>query len=401
MDKRIVIIIDNTFEIKKKFFEEFAYLKNCFGKIYILHIKFTNNKFNKDFNKSELVNKNYLYYEANSYQEIKIFLDLKKSIILNYINRSIKNHKIFRILKKSKVIQILISDTGYVADNNIYNKNNYFKNLKNFFYFKTNYFFFRIFVIIGLYPSYNLYLESSMDIIKKIKRGISSKIDLFFGTNFFSFYKKIVHINSKFINYSKKKKIFKKQNNKIITFIETPLNHPDRIEREGPMNAELEKKYYYQLINFFKIIKKTYKKEIIICAHPFSNIKETKKKFKEFVVVQNQTSKFIQKSYIVIFHQSSSIVEAIYQKKKIINLRSNLMGYFLNYRNKLYSKYINLLTIQLKNKYKINKKNMILKLQKNIFTYSKYIKNNIASNKNISHDDQICQEIKKISKYIQ
>jgi hypothetical protein len=77
------------------------------------------------------------------------------------------------------------------------------------------------------------------------------------------------------------------------------------------------------------------------------------------------------------------------------------MGYFLNYRNKLYSKHINLLTIQLKNKYKINKKNMILKLQKNIFTYSKYIKNNIASNKNISHDDQICQEIKKISKYIQ
>ena len=149
-----------------------------------------------------------------------------------------------------------------------------------------------------------------------------------------------------------------------------------------------------------KIIKKTFKKEIIICLHPFSNMKEAKKIFKLFRVVQNQTSKFIQISYIVIFHQSSSIVEAIYQNKKIINLRSNLMGYYLNYRNKLYSKKMNLLSIQLKKKYKINKKEMLVKLQKNIFTYSKYIKNNIESNKNISHDEQICQEIKKISNHI-
>ena len=129
-------------------------------------------------------------------------------------------------------------------------------------------------------------------------------------------------------------------------------------------------------------------------------MKEAKKIFKLFRVVQNQTSKFIQISYIVIFHQSSSIVEAIYQNKKIINLRSNLMGYYLNYRNKLYSKKMNLLSIQLKKKYKINKKEMLVKLQKNIFTYSKYIKNNIESNKNISHDEQICQEIKKISNHI-
>ena len=87
MDKRLVIIVDNTFEIKKNFLKEIAYLINCFGKIYILHINFTSKKFNNKFNKNELINKNIFYHKAKNYQEIKLFLNFKKSIVLNYIDR--------------------------------------------------------------------------------------------------------------------------------------------------------------------------------------------------------------------------------------------------------------------------------------------------------------------------
>ena len=44
------------------------------------------------------------------------------------------------------------------------------------------------------------------------------------------------------------------------------------------------------------------------------------KDFKKFKCIKFQTDKYINRSYIVLFHEGSSIIEAVLLKKKIINI---------------------------------------------------------------------------------
>ena len=71
------------------------------------------------------------------------------------------------------------------------------------------------------------------------------------------------------------------------------------------------------------------------------------------------------------------------------------MGEFLNYRNEIYSKYLNFVKIDISKKYKFSKKDLNFKLESRVENYDKYIKKNIISNRNISHNEQIIMEIKK------
>ena len=133
--------------------------------------------------------------------------------------------------------------------------------------------------------------------------------------------------------------------------------------------------------------------KIIICAHPFSNITYLKKKLKNFKIEKYKTEKYISKSELVIFHQSSAVIQAICEKKKIINLLSRDMGEFLSYRNEIYNKYLNFVKFDITKKYKLNKNELDKKLKSKINNYSNYIKSNIISNKKVSHNDQIIIEI--------
>ena len=71
------------------------------------------------------------------------------------------------------------------------------------------------------------------------------------------------------------------------------------------------------------------------------------------------------------------------------------MGEFLSYRNEIYNKYLNFVKFDITKKYKLNKNELDKKLKSKINNYSNYIKNNIISNKDVSHNDQIIIEIKK------
>ena len=82
----------------------------------------------------------------------------------------------------------------------------------------------------------------------------------------FSYYKKVIKINSKHFDaiYYSKYKI----SEKYIVFIDGVFDHKDRIIREGKISEQNEKKYYdnlYKVLNNFKII---FNKEIIVCLHP-------------------------------------------------------------------------------------------------------------------------------------
>ena len=71
--------------------------------------------------------------------------------------------------------------------------------------------------------------------------------------------------------------------------------------------------------------------------------------FKNRVVSINLTNENIIKSFIVIFHESSAILDAIMCKKKIISLNTNLFGNYISNRISYYKKELNLFSIELDN----------------------------------------------------
>ena len=89
-------------------------------------------------------------------------------------------------------------------------------------------------------------------------------------------------------------------------------------------------------------------KEIIISLHPTSNFSEYKRVFDEFELSQFETEKNIYKSFIVIFHESSSIDTAIFLKKKIISLETNLFGKYFTNRIRKYQKSLDLMPFKFK-----------------------------------------------------
>ena len=63
----------------------------------------------------------------------------------------------------------------------------------------------------------------------------------------------------------------------------------------------------------------------------------------------------IRKSFITLFHESSSIFEAIMLKKKIIILKSDLLGDYLSNRVKEYEKLLNLQSVDINNYHSLKK----------------------------------------------
>ena len=69
-----------------------------------------------------------------------------------------------------------------------------------------------------------------------------------------------------------------------------------------------------------------------------------------------QTEKYILNSYLLLFHDTSSIFSGILLKKKIINLKSNSMGSYANKRAEFYMKKIKFVRHDIEKKLFINKK---------------------------------------------
>ena len=66
-----------------------------------------------------------------------------------------------------------------------------------------------------------------------------------------------------------------------------------------------------------------YNKKAVVCLHPTDNLQLKKKYFPNLEVVQHQTTENTYKAFLVLFIESSAIVDAILLKKRILNLISN------------------------------------------------------------------------------
>ena len=112
-----------------------------------------------------------------------------------------------------------------------------------------------------------------------------------------------------------------------------------------------------------------------------------------------QTDKYIMNSYILLFHDTSSIFSGILSKKKIICLKSNLMGTYANKRAQFYTNKIKFVCHNIEKKFFINKRKLILNLENNLKKYDLFLnKFYFFKNDSLSIENLLDKEIQKFEK---
>ena len=365
-------------------------LEGFFKELNYLYIIDVSKIFNKSINQNiPEINNNFEIFQPSNLNELNQ-LFLKNNFIIYYcLNYKFKYFKVNLILIKNKVEKFFISNLGYNPENFNYEKNNIFRKINIFIKLRLKNYIIRVLAVLNLWPKIEYFFESSSYIIKSIDKSISKKIEKKFGIKL-SFYLKVIKINSRpFDNlFYLKSDILENY----IVFIDGMIfDHKDRIMREGSINEIDRAKYYKDLNEFLLKLKKFYNKEIIICLHPKNYISDKKNDFKNFRCVKFETEKMISEAFIVLFHEGSSIIQAVYLKKKIINLHGKYLGNYINKRSKLYSDALSLKRIDLEN-YNIEDKELLLKeLNGSIENYQNYIENNIVNDSSKSGVQQIIQ----------
>ena len=397
MKKKIAIILDlsdmNTFEFNKNTIFDFVKLLD---EIYIIDVS---KIINLDV-KSELLSNipNSINLKPNNLKELKSILKKENLILMYCLNNDLKYFFINFVISIIGVKKFVISNLGYNPENfNYHEKQKLIEKISIFLKLRFYYYFIRMLILLKIIPRIDYFFESSSYVINSINNGISKKINNRFKWLDLSYYKNVIKINSRSYDYILKNKSSISED--YIVFIDGMLfEHKDRILREGKPDIELRKKYYNTLNNFLKMLENKLKKKVIVCLHPQNLISENNNDFNDFKCIKYKTEEYISKAYIVVFHEGSSIIQAIVSKKKIINLYGEILGNYINKRCNMYSKILNLKSYNLNdlNDLKLIDINSLESdLGSRISNYDRYINENIVFEKNISSSEQIINYFKK------
>ena len=189
------------------------------------------------------------------------------------------------------------------------------------------------------------------------------------------------------VSLAEKTKSLKKKNYAVFLDDRDPSILPDGVIFSNNFTHFKNYSNWYKKLNdLFSRIEKDLNIEIIISAHPKSNIKIVKKLFSNKRVYQNKTNILVKNSSFVFTNKSSSLNFAVIYMKPIFFLESNLSKKIIrntkfieNISSLLGCKIINLDDIYQKDIYKSNLK-IIKKLYKSYFL--NYISANSAKKSN-------------------
>ena len=120
----------------------------------------------------------------------------------------------------------------------------------------------------------------------------------------------------------------------------------------------------------------------MVCLHPKDDLNSKKKIFNKFKVVQYETQKNISESFMVLFFDTSAIVDAILLKKKIIVLQSSLMDKNSMIIGDDYHKKAGIFKINLDNYQFKNKKTLLRQLNRSKINQLSYIRSYLAPDRN-------------------
>lgn len=334
------------------------------------------------------INKDLIVHHPNNISELKDILVKKKFTLMYCITLSREYFFINFLINRLKNKIFIISNLGYNPENFNYEERTFFQKIKIFFNIRFNYYIMRILVLFNILPNIDYFFESSSYVINSINGGLSKKIQKKISWLNFSLYKNLIKINSKHHD-----NLFNNRfevSEEYIVFVDGFIfDHKDRIMRDGKINIVDRKKYFKDVNNLLSNLQTMYEKKIIVCLHPANNIALKNKDYGNFECVKYQTEKFISKAFIVLYHEGSSVIQAILEKKNIINLHGNYLGTYINKRCELYAKLLDIKRYDLEN-YKLDdKESLIQDLNASKPNYEKYIRENIITDSTKTGIEQI------------
>ena len=380
------------FDKQEDLFKEFS---NNFEKVYFINSENLELPPNKNFAESKLkeIHKptNFIFFNPKNFREFNKFLKDKDIIIVSNFGRYLNSLKIHFFIKIKKIKMVQISNLGYFNQPPVYDfRNHLYLSIKHLF---TNTLFKKIIVIlgnIGILPKLEIRFLSSKYILDKIEKN---PIKNFLYKNKMFYAKKIILINSR--SYDILNKGLYNTSEDYIVHLGTNLNWPDQTPYRGRINDESINKHYHYLNKFLSKLSDDFQKKIIVCIHPGYDLEEFKKYFENFPVVKFKTMEYIYKSFLVTVFDSSSIVDAILLKKRVIGLTSDFVG--INEKQQWLSCANSFGFIQLNIKKDILKnKNIILEeTEKKILGYDNYVPNYHCFDKKVSGYSKITNTLKK------
>ena len=332
----------------------------------------------------------------NKYELNKFLVD-KSLVAFDGLGKGLRHFRLRLLIKKYNIRLIFLSNIGY---GNHYLGRRVFKkkgeiSLKNNFFILNKiiiYCLIKVMILLNLFSRIDIYFESNKTIVNNCNNSLAKKIEKIFPFLKICYFKKIIHINPRAFDTSTKLKLNLSEDK--IVFIDSDFDNGDRIIRDGRPTEELRLKYFTQLSQFLLELSNIFNKKIAICLHPKASLETYKKYLGEFELCKFKTTENIKQAFIVVFHTSTVIHEAIFLKKKIISLKSNTLGEhmanMINYHQKLYG----LFSYSLDEKKELNKNLLQAELEKITENYNHYIKGMMNENSTLG-EDKVIDTIKK------
>ena len=402
--------------MKKKKYLAWIFTEKSLNKTFTIHF-FLINKLCENFEKIYFINMNkfklftdwHTYEGEFSYElynifkvprnieiicprNIKDFEDFifdKEIIAINDFGRFFSDLKIHFLLAKYRIKQVQIHNIGFF-NTNIKLEKSFWLNLK---YKLNKNFSHKLIVLLSnlkLVPKIQIKFTSSTEIIEMIKNSFIKKI--LYNLKLF-YAKELVPINSSSFDIFKKIKM--EVNEEKIVLLDANFYGSEYIATSGNPDKKKITKHYYCLNKLINNLSAMYKKKIVICIHPLDNLENKKKYFPNLNVVQYKSRENIYKAFLVLFFDTSAIVDAILLKKKILCLISNftpenITNFGLDYVNRA-----GLLKINIEEEIMINKDKFLSKLDDATDNYSNYIKSYITPDGNNLGYEKIIRILKE------
>jgi len=180
-----------------------------------------------------------------------------------------------------------------------------------------------------------------------------------------------------------------------IVLMDYPFNSSEYIAYQGNIDKKNIEKHYYYLNKLTNNFSNMYNKEVVVCIHPKDDLELKKKYFPNLEVVQYQTMENVYKAFLVLFIESSAIVDAIFLKKRILSLVSNFIGENAINHGSMWVKKVGLLSINIEDEMKIDKNKLLSKLDDVKKNYPNYIKSYLAPDGNNMDCEKIIKTLKE------
>ena len=311
-------ILSNNSYIFSKIFENFE-------KIFILDVCYfrassKKNNLNTGILKEFFPNKNIDFLSIKNFLSLSKFLKNKKIVAFNFFGTSYKEiiSNIFFRFFDIKFIQI--TNSGSVQYGLYPVSNNKIKGILSYFKKNLSHKLTVLLSNIGMIHKIDIRFISNSDYFKYKRHSIFNIIFNFLNL---SYVKSLIKINSRAHDIFLETKM--EINDSLISVLDEQLNEPQWLRFRKKIEDNEIEAHYKKLNSYLKKLSSILNKKVIICIHPNDDLEYKKKIFRDFEVAKYVTREKIYSSFLIVFFESSAIIDAILLNKNITTIQSSIL----------------------------------------------------------------------------